>query len=704
VHPEVVGTSSRLRRARRRAGAALAAWCLGLWLGWTFSDALAPAPLFALAAPLAALALLALLPLPRSRPLAAACILVAITLAGMGWSVLRLANTRDDALSRVLHRADNATQSQPVLLRLTLLEEPRLSPRDDGSPAWVVRARVRGIVDADATTHHAVGIVWLRAPGESTPPWSAGARVVARGTFRPISPPRNPGEFDLRRWAMDRGLEGGFFPASPLAVRPDESPTTVVERTERRVRAALGAIRARAQHVIASSLSDADQGTGQLVRGLLLGEDPQAPLDEVRAFYRVGLAHILTISGFHLAVFAGAVLFVVRLFGDFGRMEPLLVAACLGLFLVIVPPSSPTLRAAIIVLVLLAGNLVGRRYDRLTLLLWTAVLMLIWRPSELWSLGFQLSFGLTAALLALTGQLESRLFPPRLGHAAMARSPARSATRWWRSTLAASLVCWLVSAPWLIVQMGVVNPLALITGILVTPLVSMLLWLGYGAVLLGMLLPDLASYVGSAAATLARAAGWLVVGADAMPGASIRLPWVSPLWGLAATCWLVIWLLKPRLRRGTMLVLGLGVVVWLGVELAFSESLPPQTAIKVSRLDVGSAPDRCVLIRSQTTNVLIGTGGLSPRSLSAITRELGATRLDAIVLETAPQADMTAWLRPGRTIVLKPNSEFETAAAALQALGLEPAATHLQRTPGSGLQVVLLPTGPTSQPAPTPTP
>ena len=252
--------------------------------------------------------------------------------------------------------------------------------------------------------------------------------------------------------------------------------------------------------------------------------------------------------------------------------------------------------------------------------------------------------------------------------------------------------------------MGVVNPLALITGILVTPLVSMLLWLGYGAVLLGMLLPDLASSVGSAAATLARAAGWLVVGADAMPGASIRLPWVSPLWGLAATCWLVIWLLKPRLRRGTMLVLGLGVVVWLGVELAFSESLPPQTAITVSRLDVGTAPDRCVLIRSQSTNVLIGTGGLSPRSLAAITRELGATRLDAIVLEAAPQTDMTAWLRPARTIVLKPNSEFESATAALQALGLEPAATHLQRTPGSGLQVVLLPTDPTSQPVPTPTP
>ena len=694
MHPEVVGTSSRLRRARLRAGVALAAWCVGLWLGWTLAGTITPAPLFVLAAPLAALALLATHPSPRSRPLAATCVLLAIVLVAMGWSSLRLTHNHGNALASVLRSNESNTQSQPIVLRLTILDEPRKSPREDGTHAWVVRARVRGIIDADATTHDASGIVWLRVPGEAAPPWAAGARVVARGMFRAIEPPRNPGEFDLRRWAADRGIEGSFSAASPLAVRPDESPAAARELVERPVRAALGAIRARAQHVIASSLSESSEGTAQLVRGLLLGEDPQSPLDEVRAFYRIGLAHILTISGFHLAVFAGAVLVVVRLAGDFGRLEPLIVAACIGLFLIIVPPSSPTIRAAVIVLALLVGSLFGRRYDRLTLVLWTAVLMLIWRPSELWSLGFQLSFGLTAALLGLTARLESRLFPPRLGRAAMARSPMRSSARWWRSTLAASLVCWLVSTPWLIVQMGVINPLALITGMLVTPIVSVLLWLGYGAVLLGMIVPNLAATFGSASASLASAAGWLVVGADAMPGASIRVPWVSPLWGLAATAWIVLWLIKPRLRRGTMLALGIGVLAWLSGELVVSERLLPGTAIEICRLDVRAADEPCTLIRTERTNTLIGTGGLSPRALAAITRELGAAQPDTIIFDGAPRTNVTEWLRPTRTITVGPHAEFGSVAAALQSLGLEAAASELSRSPGTGLQVVRLPQPP----------
>lgn len=691
VYPEVVGTSSRLRRARWRAGTALAAWCIGLWLGWILSDTLAPAPLFALAAPIGALSLLATYRWPGSRPLAATCVLLAVALAAAGWCVLRLAHMDEHALSRVLHRHVDGADTAPLLLRLTVLDAPRRSLRSDGSSAWVASARVRGIIDADAATHEASGIVWLRAPADAAPTWTAGARLIARGSFRAVDPPRNPGEFDLRRWARDRGIEGSFSTVSTLAVRPDESPATMIERLECRGRAVLGAIRARAQHVIALSLSESDEGTGQLVRGLLLGEDPQAPLDEVRAFYRIGLAHILTISGFHLAVFAGAVLFVVRLCGDLGRLEPFVVAACIGLFLIIVPPSSPTIRAAIIVLALLAGGLFGRRYDRLTLLFWTALLVLLWRPSELWSLGFQLSFGLTAALLGLTHRLEMRLFPPRLGRAALARSPALAARRWWHSSLAASLVCSLVSTPWLIMQMGVINPIAMITGIIITPLVSVLLWLGYGAVLLGMLVPGLAARLGSAAAGLARLAGWLVVGADTMPGASFRLPWVSPLWGIAATAWIVLWLIKPRLRRGTMLVGGIGVLIWLGAELFTSERLPHDASIEVARIDVGSSSERCVLIRTAHTNALVGTGDMSPRALATITRELGAARLEAIVFETTPRPDVVAWLRPTRVLVVGPGAPFGTVAEALRSLGLEPAASELTRTPGTGVQLRWLP-------------
>jgi competence protein ComEC len=686
--------------ARRRAAAALAAWCLGLWIGWSVLPEINPAPLF-IAAALAAGGGLACGMLSRaSRRASAACLLLALVLAASGWSSLRLRAAPLDALTQRL--TDPA--SQP-LLRLTILDAPRRTHADaNGQHTWIARARCRGIIDEQANTHPAVGIVWLRAPADH-PPWRAGDRVIARGRFRPVTGPRNPGEFDLARWARDRGIEGSFIASSERSVRPDESPPTLRDRLERSARRAVGALHARASGVIAAATSTSDPGTTQLVRGLLLGENPDAPLDEFRAFYRVGLAHILTISGFHLAVFAGAVLFVVRLFGDLGRTEPLLVAASVTLFLLIVPPSSPTIRAAVIVLVLLAAGLFGRRYDRLTLLLWTATALLIARPSELWSLGFQLSFGLTAALLALTGRLQHRLFPQRLGRASLDSSPARAARSWWQSALAASLVCWLVSAPWLIVQLGVINPLALVTGLLVTPIVSVLLWLGYAAILLGMLAPTLAptlaAPLGRAAARLADLSGALVVGADAMPGASIRLPWVSPLWGLAATALVFLWLLRPRLRRASIVLLALALASWLALELTFSESLPQGVHTRIARLDLASTRQRCVLVRTPSTATLIGTGGLSARSLAAITRELGATRLDTIVLDSSPDArDVIATLRPTRVVltpdaldfdITQPGLTIERAdslPAALASLGLAAAEPHLSRSPEPGVQIL----------------
>lgn len=650
----------------------------------------------------------------RGRRIAAGVLIASLGVAGCGWSVLRLWNQPRDSVEAAIGGAGGE-----VLLRVTVLDTPRFVRREDGvSGLWTARVRSRGVVSASGETLPARGELWLRAPGEERdgPIWRSGARLVALGSFRAVEEPRNPGEFDLRRWARDRGIEGSLRARSALMVRPDESPTVLMERVERVWRGVVGAVRARASMVVASATGSSGEGTKQLMRGLLLGEDPEAPLDEVRSFYRVGLAHVLSISGFHLAVFAGAVLFVVRLLGDLGRLEPLIVAACVGLFLVIVPPSSPTVRAAVIVLVMLGASLFGRRYDRLTLLLWTAFAVLIVRPSELWSLGFQLSFGLTAALLGLSGRLRQRLFPDRLGRAALDRSAARHAGRWWQTSVAASLVCWLVSVPWLIVQLGVVNPLALVTGLLVTPLVSVLLWIGYAAVLLGMAIPTLAGALGSGAAKIADVAGALVVGADAMPGASVRLAWVSPAWGVVATVWLVVWLVKPRLRRGTMVLAGVLITGWLGAELATSERLPSGVAMEVVRLDVGASTEhasreggvlrRCVLVRTPGRAVLVGAGGLRARALATITRELGAATIDAVVFERADEklvAEITRWVRPPRVVLvgegwgtdlgLEPGS-FERAATmgeALERLGIGAALDHLDRQPGRGVQVVEVP-------------
>ena len=108
-------------------------------------------------------------------------------------------------------------------------------------------------------------------------------------------------------------------------------------------------------------------------------------------------------------------------------------------------------------------------------------------------------------------------------------------------------------------------------------------------------------------------------------------------------------------------------------------------------------------MRTPTSSTLIGTGGLSARSLAAITRELGAARLDTLILDTAPTPairDAIAWLRPTRVVLTTDAPDFnitqpgltieraDSLSAALASLGLAAAEPHLSRTPEPGVQIL----------------
>ena len=88
----------------------------------------------------------------------------------------------------------------------------------------------------------------------------------------------------------------------------------------------------------------------------------------------------------------------------------------------------------------------GARDDDLT-----GVIVLAWRPGELWSMGFQLSFGLVAALITMGPVMHRRLFGQRvIGGLERPHSGWRWAlhTGWGvlRGLISVSVLCWLVAA------------------------------------------------------------------------------------------------------------------------------------------------------------------------------------------------------------------------------------------------------------------
>ncbi|MBO6514423.1 MAG: ComEC/Rec2 family competence protein, partial [Phycisphaerales bacterium] len=156
-----------------------------------------------------------------------------------------------------------------------------------------------------------------------------------------------------------------------------------------------------------------------VIWALLLGERTVEGREVERGFARVGVGHVLAVSGFHVALLAGMCVFVVRVCAGFGWGVRLIggrvwvegVVVCLVLLgmWVLVPVRVPVVRAMVLIVAVMVGRGLGRRYDTMAVLGWVAVGLMVWRPMDVFGLGFQLSVGVTA-LLVWMGRGSDRVF------------------------------------------------------------------------------------------------------------------------------------------------------------------------------------------------------------------------------------------------------------------------------------------------------
>jgi competence protein ComEC len=619
----------------------------------------------------------------------------ALVLLAGGWLTLRV-------LERPIGSLATLDDGVVVTLDGVALSGVREAPPAQGHAAFFRGERGRWVFEFDAAslaTEHAArdvhGRLWVRVGGGEKPSVRAGDGVRVTGVFRGLPTPGNPGEADLRLLGAQRGFVGSVALTDATLVEA-RGAVDGAGRVRGIALRTLGAMRDRASAVVDRAAGE-DAGARFLLRGLLLGDYDPAQREVREAFARVGLAHVLAISGFHLAVMAGVALMLVRVTGERGVLEPLLVAGLVVAYACVVPASSPILRAAAMVLALLAAESFGRRYDRLTLLGWIAIGLLAWRPLDLWALGYQLSVGLTAVLLWLGGRFDAALW----GETLRGLSGNRELGAWAmlrgavRGSASAALLCWLAGTPVLMHAIGLVSPAGIPATMLVVPLVVVLLWVGYVTLLAGVVVPAAAEASG---VVLARLGEWVVLGVraiDALPLASVRVAPVSGAWAAGATLLVLAWARWGSVRRARWWV-AMGVLgCWLGAEWSLLDRTPPGVVLRVEMFDVGDATT--MLVRSGRDAMLWDAGGPvrggARSDLARAGAAVGVSRVRTLVL-THPDLDhySRATQAPalGVTRVLIP-ARFE-AQARVPGSG---AAGVLEALRGAGVEVYVLRAGDT---------
>ena len=148
-----------------------------------------------------------------------------------------------------------------------------------------------------------------------------------------------------------------------------------------------------------AKLANLPSVTGQILIGILLGDDNGLPKQLEDDFQTTGMTHIIAISGFNISILIWVLLAIAR---PFLPLKGSAVFALTGirLYTVLVGADPSVVRAALMGgLYLFVGYWLGRPAFAIASLLWAGFIITVHDPLALWDVGFQLSFAATLSLM-----------------------------------------------------------------------------------------------------------------------------------------------------------------------------------------------------------------------------------------------------------------------------------------------------------------
>lgn len=204
----------------------------------------------------------------------------------------------------------------------------------------------------------------------------------------------NPGAFDYAEYLRHYHIywqteEHSFFQIHFLSCR--RTFTTTIQHVRKTLSNRLALLFPRKQ--------------AGLLQEMLLGQQQTLDPSTLEVFSSLGLVHVLSISGLHVAVLVGFLYFLLTLFGCTREKAALILIGILPLYVVLTGSSAPIVRSAIMAGFLLLAIVLRKTSDALSFLSLALLLQLLWNPYQLWEPGFQLSFLVTAGLLTIVEPL-----------------------------------------------------------------------------------------------------------------------------------------------------------------------------------------------------------------------------------------------------------------------------------------------------------
>ncbi|MDO8881992.1 ComEC/Rec2 family competence protein [Pseudotabrizicola sp.] len=352
---------------------------IGVGIGGWFSLSWEPGwPVYALAAAVVALCLALRLWGPEAgHPfvLAVACVALGVLACGLRVQMVQAPMLDFRYYGPVTGRVIKIDRSQTDALRITLdrLQLDRVRP---SRMPERVRISLRG-----------------KVPGHAPFP---GEVVMVTATLQAPDGPIEPGSFDFRRMAFFDRLGAVGYTTAPVVLWEPAPEGGSVAKLRRDLALAL--------------MREVPGDAGGFIAGIMTGDRSGLSRPAVQALRDTNMAHLLAISGMHMAfltgfVFAGLRMAIaavpplaLRVNGK--KLAALVSLAVAAFYLALSGANVATERAFIMVSVMLGAVLLDRKALTLRSVAIAGVILLLWQPETMQEPGFQMSFAATVALIA----------------------------------------------------------------------------------------------------------------------------------------------------------------------------------------------------------------------------------------------------------------------------------------------------------------
>ena len=386
-----------------------------------------------------------------------------------------------------------------------------------------------------------------------------GDAVRLKATLNPPPGPSLPGDYDFARAAWFQGLGAVGYADAAAAIDADARPPPLALR--------LAAAVARVRQAIGDRILAALPGeAGAIANALVTGERGGISEATNQAFRDSGLFHILSISGLHMVIMAGAVFLSIRLglaaipaialrypIKKWAAAGAMLGALC---YLMISGAAFATVRSYIMISIMFLAVLLDRPAIALRNVALAALAILLLWPESLLDAGFQMSFAAVVALVSTYEWLRLR--------DAGRDGPARRgwlgrALLFLGGILTTTLVASLAVAPFGIYHFHNTQAFAMLANLLAIPICNLVVMPAALAALVAM-------PFGLEAAPLwlmglgIEAMVWCAHAVSGLPGAVGRVPAIPTLafaLTVAGGLWCALWGTRWRLLGIVPIALGL---------------------------------------------------------------------------------------------------------------------------------------------------